>query len=137
MSEPNRNLPDTGRTVMPSLGGEQGLNRYLTEIKKFPVLTAEQEYMLAKRYAELLDLPCVTNVFKLDITGTTGRAERALELGRRGRERHRALPGGDEGRRQRPRGAGGELNGCGQRHFRRGRVLLSGAALFLVGRTLL
>ena len=55
MSEPNRNLPDTGRTVMPSLGGEQGLNRYLTEIKKFPVLTAEQEYMLAKRYAEHQD----------------------------------------------------------------------------------
>ena len=40
---------------MPALGGEQGLNRYLTEIKKFPVLTAEQEYMLAKRYAEHQD----------------------------------------------------------------------------------
>ncbi|MXP41773.1 RNA polymerase sigma factor RpoH [Altererythrobacter soli] len=37
---------------MPALGGEQSLNRYLAEIKKFPVLTAEQEYMLAKRYAE-------------------------------------------------------------------------------------
>ena len=35
--------------------GEAGLNRYLSEIKKFPVLTAEQEYMLAKRYAELQD----------------------------------------------------------------------------------
>jgi RNA polymerase sigma-32 factor len=34
------------------LGGEQGLNRYLSEIKKFPVLTPEQEYMLAKRYEE-------------------------------------------------------------------------------------
>ena len=42
-----RNLP-----AVPSLGGEQSLNRYLSEIKKFPVLTAEQEYMLAKRYAE-------------------------------------------------------------------------------------
>ncbi|WP_423142017.1 RNA polymerase sigma factor RpoH [Parablastomonas sp. CN1-191] len=40
---------------MPTLGGEQSLNRYLTEIKKFPVLTAEQEYMLAKRYAEHQD----------------------------------------------------------------------------------
>src|SRR6478609_6961761 len=39
-------------TSVPALGGEQSLNRYLTEIKKFPVLTAEQEYMLAKRYAE-------------------------------------------------------------------------------------
>ena len=44
-----RNLP------VPSLGGEQSLNRYLTEIKKFPVLTAEQEYMLAKRYQEHQD----------------------------------------------------------------------------------
>jgi len=35
--------------------GEAGLNRYLSEIKKFPVLTAEQEYMLAKRYAEHQD----------------------------------------------------------------------------------
>jgi RNA polymerase sigma-32 factor len=40
------------RTSMPVLGGEQSLNRYLAEIKKFPVLTAEQEYMLAKRYRE-------------------------------------------------------------------------------------
>jgi RNA polymerase sigma-32 factor len=42
-----RNLP-----AVPSLGGEQSLNRYLTEIKKFPVLKPEQEYMLAKRYQE-------------------------------------------------------------------------------------
>ena len=42
-------------SVMPALGGEQSLNRYLTEIKKYPVLTAEQEYMLAKRYAEHQD----------------------------------------------------------------------------------
>ena len=39
-------------TKVPALGGEQSLNRYLGEIKKFPILTAEQEYMLAKRYAE-------------------------------------------------------------------------------------
>lgn len=37
---------------VPALGGEQSLNRYLSEIKKFPVLTAEQEYMLAKRFEE-------------------------------------------------------------------------------------
>lgn len=40
------------RTTVPSLSGEQGLNRYLSEIKKYPVLTAENEYMLAKRYSE-------------------------------------------------------------------------------------
>ena len=44
---------NTSRALsVPALGGEQSLNRYLAEIKKFPVLTAEQEYMLAKRYAE-------------------------------------------------------------------------------------
>jgi RNA polymerase sigma-32 factor len=40
------------RPAVPALGGEQSLNRYLAEIKKFPVLSAEQEYMLAKRYHE-------------------------------------------------------------------------------------
>ncbi|RKF21079.1 RNA polymerase sigma factor RpoH [Altericroceibacterium spongiae] len=38
--------------TVPALGGENSLNRYLTEIKKFPVLKPEQEYMLAKRYQE-------------------------------------------------------------------------------------
>jgi RNA polymerase sigma-32 factor len=55
MSEAERKLPATGGTAMPALGPEQSLNRYLAEIKKFPVLTAEQEYMLAKRYAEHQD----------------------------------------------------------------------------------
>lgn len=55
MSETKRNLPSTGGSSLPSLSGEQGLNRYLAEIKKFPLLTAEQEYMLAKRYAEHQD----------------------------------------------------------------------------------
>jgi RNA polymerase sigma-32 factor len=55
MSERESNLPAVSGTTMPSLGGEQSLNRYLAEIKKFPVLTAEQEYMLAKRYAEHQD----------------------------------------------------------------------------------
>jgi RNA polymerase sigma-32 factor len=50
-------MTKSGRSLsaMPALGGEQSLNRYLTEIKKYPVLTAEQEYMLAKRYAEHQD----------------------------------------------------------------------------------
>ena len=55
MSEAKKKLPATGGTAMPALGPEQSLNRYLAEIKKFPVLTAEQEYMLAKRYAEHQD----------------------------------------------------------------------------------
>jgi RNA polymerase sigma-32 factor len=46
---------DTNLPTVPSLGTEAGLNRYLTEIKKFPVLSAETEYMLAKRYQEHQD----------------------------------------------------------------------------------
>ena len=42
------NVPAT----IPALGGEASLNRYLAEIKKFPILSAEQEYMLAKRFEE-------------------------------------------------------------------------------------
>ena len=45
------NVPAT----VPALGGEASLNRYLAEIRKFPLLTPEQEYMLAKRYEEHQD----------------------------------------------------------------------------------
>ncbi|WP_309141032.1 RNA polymerase sigma factor RpoH [Novosphingobium sp. G106] len=34
------------------LDTDQGLNRYLAEIKNFPILSPEQEYMLAKRFRE-------------------------------------------------------------------------------------
>ncbi len=37
---------------IPASGGEAGLNRYLAEIKKFPILAPEEEYMLAKRWRE-------------------------------------------------------------------------------------
>ncbi len=42
-------------TSIPALGGEAGLNRYLSEIRKFPLLAPEEEYMLAKRWAEHQD----------------------------------------------------------------------------------
>src|SRR5271167_3674410 len=37
---------------LPSLQGEGGLSRYLSEIRKFPLLQPEEEYMLAKRWKE-------------------------------------------------------------------------------------
>ncbi|MFP5077299.1 RNA polymerase sigma factor RpoH [Rhizobium sp. YIM 134829] len=41
------------RNNLPILAaGEGGLNRYLDEIRKFPMLEPQQEYMLAKRYQE-------------------------------------------------------------------------------------
>jgi RNA polymerase sigma-32 factor len=50
MSE-TKNVPAT----IPALGGDVSLNRYLAEIRKFPLLKPEQEYMLAKRYQEHQD----------------------------------------------------------------------------------
>src|SRR6202050_4299443 len=39
-------------SVVPSLSGEGSLTRYLQEIRKFPMLEPEEEYMLAKRWKE-------------------------------------------------------------------------------------
>ena len=36
--------------TLPSLYGDSGLSRYLNEIKVFPILTADEEFMLAERY---------------------------------------------------------------------------------------
>ncbi|HMN88345.1 MAG TPA: sigma-70 family RNA polymerase sigma factor, partial [Bauldia sp.] len=41
------------RTSLPAIAaGEAGLSRYLNEIRKFPMLAPDEEYMLAKRYKE-------------------------------------------------------------------------------------
>lgn len=37
-------------TTLPVLSSDSGLSRYLNEIKAFPILTAEEEFMLAERY---------------------------------------------------------------------------------------
>src|SRR6204780_2847020 len=42
--------------TLPILNGESGLSRYLAEIRKFPMLEPQQEYMLAKRWREHGDL---------------------------------------------------------------------------------
>ncbi len=40
---------------LPAPSPEQGLNRYLQEIRRFPMLEPEQEYMLAKRWVDHQD----------------------------------------------------------------------------------
>ena len=44
----DKTLPAT----IPALGSDASLNRYLSEIRKFPLLQPEEEYMLAKRWSE-------------------------------------------------------------------------------------
>ncbi len=43
------------QTNLPVLSSENGLNRYLQEIRKFPMLEPNEEFMLAKRYKERED----------------------------------------------------------------------------------
>jgi RNA polymerase sigma-32 factor len=42
-------------TNLPAPSPEQGLNRYLQDIRKFPLLEPEEEYMLAKRWVDHQD----------------------------------------------------------------------------------
>ena len=39
-------------TRLPAPSPEQGMNRYMQEIRRFPMLEPEEEYMLAKRWVE-------------------------------------------------------------------------------------
>merc|ERR1712093_750695 len=41
---------------LPAIASEGSLSKYLTEIKKFPMLSAEEEYMLAKSWRNRGDL---------------------------------------------------------------------------------
>jgi RNA polymerase sigma-32 factor len=42
-------------TNLPAPSPEQGLNRYMQDIRKFPLLEPEEEYMLAKRWVDHQD----------------------------------------------------------------------------------
>ena len=46
----------TFNTNLPSIALEGGLSKYLAQIKKFPMLSAEEEYMLAKNWKNRGDL---------------------------------------------------------------------------------
>ena len=56
---------------LPILSAESGLSRYLDEIRKFPMLEPQQEYMLAKRWREHGDskaaLWSATNSLRLEL----------------------------------------------------------------------
>jgi RNA polymerase sigma-32 factor len=42
-------------STLPVIAGEGGLSRYLSEIRRFPVLRPDEEFMLAKRYQQYED----------------------------------------------------------------------------------
>ena len=47
---------------IPTLGPDASLNRYLSEIRKFPLLAPQEEYMLAKRWQEHQDPEAATRL---------------------------------------------------------------------------
>ena len=49
-------MTKTKNLKLPVIGLDGGLTYYLTQIKKFPMLSAEQEYMLAKSWKDRGDL---------------------------------------------------------------------------------
>src|SRR3989304_3172256 len=53
LAENNERVLSMARTSLPAIAaGETGLTRYLEEIRRFPMLEPQEEYMLAKRYRE-------------------------------------------------------------------------------------
>ena len=75
--------------TLPVLNGESGLSRYLAEIRKFPMLEPQQEYMFAKRWREHDDRDAAHHLVGVrvarcpalessGIVGQHGRVERAL-----------------------------------------------------------
>ncbi|MED5368654.1 MAG: sigma-70 factor domain-containing protein, partial [Pseudomonadota bacterium] len=53
VKKPNKPARSTALTA--SLSPDGSLSRYLLEIRKYPMLEAQQEYMLAKRFADHQD----------------------------------------------------------------------------------
>ena len=47
--------PERSTALTASLSPDGSLSRYLREIRKYPMLEAQQEYMLAKRFADHQD----------------------------------------------------------------------------------
>ena len=50
---------------LPSISNEGGLSAYLSQIKKFPMLDAEEEYMLAKNWKDTGNLKSAENLLQV------------------------------------------------------------------------
>jgi RNA polymerase sigma-32 factor len=48
-------LPALAKTTLPALSGDASLAQYMAQIRRFPVLAPQEEYMLAQRWAEHQD----------------------------------------------------------------------------------
>jgi RNA polymerase sigma-32 factor len=80
--------PLTRNAALPILTAKPGLTHYLEEIRRFPMLERQQEYLLAKRWREYGDrnaahklvtshLRLVTKIAR-DYRGTACRSPRAM-----------------------------------------------------------
>ena len=58
---------------LPAPTPEGGLSRYLQEIRKFPMLEHEEEYMLGKRWVEKQDTPMQRDKQVLDTIKSNSR----------------------------------------------------------------
>jgi len=55
LTSSSSNLATRDGASLPALTPDGGLNRYLSEIRKFPMLAKDEEFMLAKRWTEHQD----------------------------------------------------------------------------------
>ncbi|MGH6719817.1 MAG: sigma-70 factor domain-containing protein, partial [Alphaproteobacteria bacterium] len=83
------------RTSWPALASDAGLGRYLQDIRRFPMLEPQEEYMLAKSWREHGDLDAaprlVTTHRRLDATIAMGYRGYGLPLSERITERNVGL----------------------------------------------
>ena len=80
--------------TLPILNGESGLSRYLSEIRKFPMLEPQQEYMFAKRWREHDDRDAAHHLVTGAVVARHVDAAHVDPALRIGGQHHRHLPGG-------------------------------------------
>ena len=67
-------MSTTTNNSLPALSNEGGLSAYLEQIKKFPMLAAEEEYMLAKNWKTTgnIKAACISPTLPSEIISFTG-----------------------------------------------------------------